>query len=395
MIGTEDMTELGSEVFFVECDVTDQTKRTEIGDHMTEPETVAPQTESVKSPSEREEFGQDLTEPKVETPHPQVDTSKNQNMMTESGDSINEYLKRTKEALCSDISDLSGEKVLSESFKKRISDQRKKRRQSILRKMDNVSAEITAYKPMEAEDIVYGTQESHYDETHRRNPLSKAFLSDKAYDSLLTRISTQNTSQITNAGNKLRNLKSKHHYDGFHSQSLPDMTDFAPGADDIDSTHTMKDNEKNSTYGKDLGLDPAHNSSLIDLLSLCHFKVEQLEELKNTSKELATKLWQTKETVANFRQKIMELEMENCQKGREISFLSEELMESKRLLCEKNKEITDLKLLIRNFSNQLPKKRESCQPKTSSLVKTGHLSQSSEELQNKDHPSHSKICILF
>ncbi|XP_029453459.1 uncharacterized protein LOC115089536 [Rhinatrema bivittatum] len=391
---------------------------TEIGNDLTnpEPEMLPPQVEASNSLKEMTGMGDDMTKPKPKDLSPQVEISKSQKEMAGSRDHMNELLilvhhQAQKETSSEDLlntsadtftnslRDLVGEKLNGESYEERTSDQSKNRRQIILREMNNTSDETTGSKLMEEENIANVNDMMKKDKT---GGTLQVGLSDLTSDNQLHRTSIQSNLQLNLPVNKLRNLKllnlklkHKNHHDDIHNQSLADLTDFATDTDENDPSHQTEDNKRNDTHGKELGIEPAQNSSLIELLSLCHLKLEQLEDLKHSSKELATKLWETKETVVYLKQKVSELEMENSQKEQASRLLSEELTESKSLLCEKNKEIAHMKMLIRNLNNQLQKKHNDLFLNKKSHEKKGQLDKDSEMSLKKDHPSNSKICVLL
>ncbi|XP_078518408.1 uncharacterized protein LOC144783155 [Lissotriton helveticus] len=93
------------------------------------------------------------------------------------------------------------------------------------------------------------------------------------------------------------------------------------------------------------------------LLAQCHLKLEELEQLKHTSKELTKNLCDAKESIAYLSQKVAELESENSQKEAEINVLAVELTESKSLLREKSYEMVHVKMLVRNLRKQLQRKQ--------------------------------------
>ncbi|XP_068111101.1 uncharacterized protein [Hyperolius riggenbachi] len=75
-----------------------------------------------------------------------------------------------------------------------------------------------------------------------------------------------------------------------------------------------------------------HNSYLIDLLTQCHYKLEQLEEMRLSSHKMSWSLWEAETTIEKLKEKVSELHRENVQKEEEIFFLREELVRCGRLL---------------------------------------------------------------
>ncbi|KAM8930756.1 uncharacterized protein RCH25_006723 [Pelodytes ibericus] len=97
----------------------------------------------------------------------------------------------------------------------------------------------------------------------------------------------------------------------------------------------------------------AHNAALIALLSQCHLKLQQLEDIKRYSGQLARSLWEAQVTVSYLKESAAELHHANIQKDNEIYRLSRELAESQRLLYEKSERIADMEAIFSSLGDHL------------------------------------------
>ncbi|XP_069499134.1 putative leucine-rich repeat-containing protein DDB_G0290503 [Ambystoma mexicanum] len=159
---------------------------------------------------------------------------------------------------------------------------------------------------------------------------------------------------------KLLNLKLMHcnYQDSVLNQAAENFSVSAADDEDSDTEHQGGVNERAVVSRKEATSEQEHDLSVMKLLAQCHIKLEELEELKHTSKELARNLRDAKESIAYLSQKVAELVTENSQKEAEINVLSVELTESKSLLREKNNDMAHVKILVRNLSKQLQKKQQ-------------------------------------
>ncbi|KAM4651152.1 uncharacterized protein O3C94_013700 [Discoglossus pictus] len=164
--------------------------------------------------------------------------------------------------------------------------------------------------------------------------------------------------------------------------------DSGSSSDESDSKLPEQKEQENSEETEE-----AHNASLFEVLSQCHIKLEEMEELEHYSRQLENTLWEAQNTIAYLKETVAALQRENAQKDDEIIFLSEELMESNRMLHEKSEQITDMNAMFRNLGHHLENSRKQ-QNNKSTCPKHNGQPPISENPQPRS-PSHSKICIIL
>ncbi|XP_073501388.1 uncharacterized protein [Phyllobates terribilis] len=119
-----------------------------------------------------------------------------------------------------------------------------------------------------------------------------------------------------------------------------------------DSSSSSDESESKFPEPRELEENPrgidgeSDNSYLIDLLSQCQFKLEQMEELKHYCRKLSSRLWEAQETIEYLKEKVAELHRENVRKEEDIFLLTEEVIKYRSLLCQKSEKTTDVKTQI-------------------------------------------------
>ncbi|XP_077307118.1 uncharacterized protein LOC143926975 [Lithobates pipiens] len=143
-----------------------------------------------------------------------------------------------------------------------------------------------------------------------------------------------------------------------------------------------------STVEKTNNDEEAHHLFLIDLLTQCHYKLEQMEELRVGSIKLGHRLWEAETTIEYLKEEIAELHRENVKKEEDIFFLTEELIKSRRILQQKMERAIDERTNI-------------CQPRSLTLKNSQHEfepicieNEYPEENSQADRNS-SKICVIL
>ncbi|XP_053544971.1 uncharacterized protein LOC128635900 [Bombina bombina] len=132
-----------------------------------------------------------------------------------------------------------------------------------------------------------------------------------------------------------------------------------------------------------------HISSLIELLSQCRLKLEQMEDLEKYSRDMEINL---QETITYLKQNIAALQRENAQQEDEIFFLAEELIQCKRMLHEKTEKISHMNTMFKNFGQRLENTRKYQQ--IDSICQINNSSgQSSENPEPRDLKS--KVCVIL
>ncbi|XP_056380199.1 uncharacterized protein LOC130275800 [Hyla sarda] len=116
--------------------------------------------------------------------------------------------------------------------------------------------------------------------------------------------------------------------------------DSASSSDESDSKFPEPRERDENPQGND---GEADNMYLIDLLSQCQFKLEQMEELKHYCRKILCNLWEAQETIEYLKDKVAELHRENVRKEEDIFLLTEEVMKCRSLLCQKSEKFTDVK----------------------------------------------------
>ncbi|XP_053325540.1 uncharacterized protein LOC128500414 [Spea bombifrons] len=128
--------------------------------------------------------------------------------------------------------------------------------------------------------------------------------------------------------------------------------------------------------------EKTHSLGLIALLSQCHLKLQQMEELRLSSAQLARSLWEAQETISYLKENVAALHRENAQKENAIFSLSKELMEAKSLLYEKSERIADMEAMFSGLADHLQSRPSQ---------------QGSEEIcqMNAGDPGASRICAIL
>ncbi|XP_063794896.1 uncharacterized protein LOC134957059 [Pseudophryne corroboree] len=133
----------------------------------------------------------------------------------------------------------------------------------------------------------------------------------------------------------------------------------------------------------------AETSYLIELLSQCHFKLEQMEELRHYSRKLAWSLWEAQESNEYLKEKVAELHRDNAQKEEEIFLLTEELIRSRRL-CQKSERVTHLQEKATQPSDHTGNRSKQREFESIYTI--------NDKLAVKDEPTGqdtSKICVIL
>ncbi|MGH0163393.1 UNVERIFIED_CONTAM: hypothetical protein FKN15_074413 [Acipenser sinensis] len=129
----------------------------------------------------------------------------------------------------------------------------------------------------------------------------------------------------------------------------------------------------------------AANSSLIEVLTECKSKVEQLEELQFSSQQLAIQLQEVNRIVVHLQKRIEYLEEDKNKKLVDIVKLTHELAETRGALLTKSEEMENTKALVQTLSEELGNNQ-------------GHLN-SHNSAQSRRKPkkdgSDSKVCVLL
>ncbi|KAM5148721.1 uncharacterized protein ACMZJ9_012275 [Mantella aurantiaca] len=134
--------------------------------------------------------------------------------------------------------------------------------------------------------------------------------------------------------------------------------------------------------------EEAHHSFLIDLLTQCHNKLEQMEALRVGSSKLFHRLWEAETTIEYLKEKIAELHRENVKKEEEIFFLTEELMKSRRILHQ-------------FMEGAIEERTNIAYPRSLTFNKPQHdlesicLENEHSEENNQTDQNTSKICVIL
>ncbi|KAG9483664.1 hypothetical protein GDO78_009536 [Eleutherodactylus coqui] len=116
--------------------------------------------------------------------------------------------------------------------------------------------------------------------------------------------------------------------------------DSASSSDESDSKFPELREHNENPRGND---GEADNSYMINLLSQCQFKLEQMEELKHYCRKVTCSLWEAQETIEYLKEKVAELHRENVQKEEDIFLLTEEVIKYRSLLCQKSEKTAHVK----------------------------------------------------
>nr|XP_015203545.1 PREDICTED: uncharacterized protein LOC107077436 [Lepisosteus oculatus] len=100
------------------------------------------------------------------------------------------------------------------------------------------------------------------------------------------------------------------------------------------------------------------NSSLIGVLTECKTKVEQLEELRYSSRELMIQLQEANRIAACLKQRIFHLEEERMLKQQQLVNLGEELEGSRKALEQKNREMVKVKVQVQALNEELERTQD-------------------------------------
>ncbi|MEE6511411.1 hypothetical protein FKM82_017898 [Ascaphus truei] len=189
---------------------------------------------------------------------------------------------------------------------------------------------------------------------------------------------------------RLLDLKLKYHtHQVILGNNSSECTNDSGSSSDESASELSEQKEKGNATQEES--DQATNSSLINLLSQCQLKLEQLEELKHYSRQLASSLWEAQETIAYLQGKVGDLQLENAQKEEEIAILSEVLTESKRLSHEKVGSSWGTNVMLRNLGDHLENQRK--QRRFQSIVQIS--GNSAERSQVPRDSSNSKMCVIL
>ncbi|XP_041129801.1 coiled-coil domain-containing protein 150-like [Polyodon spathula] len=128
----------------------------------------------------------------------------------------------------------------------------------------------------------------------------------------------------------------------------------------------------------------AANSTLIEVLTECKSKVEQLEEQKYSSQQLAIQLQEVNRIVGHLQKRIDYLEEDKNKKPVDIVNLTDQLAET-RGVRDQSEEMENTKVLVRTLSEQLGNNPDHM---------SSHISAQSRR-QAKQDGSDSKVCVLL
>ncbi|KAJ1109800.1 hypothetical protein NDU88_007158 [Pleurodeles waltl] len=273
-----------------------------------------------------------------------------------------------------------------------LTNQARCERHAIRWRMEGVAAETKASNQWELQNGTSGIKEDKAKKTdsmfgsatkqlwcHQQSLVEEELLDDMLmWNNQLYKASTESNSKHHFPINKtlinlrLLNLKLMHcnYQDNLLNRTPEHLSISEVSADDDSDTEYQEIvNGKAIMYRNEAKSEQEHDLSVMKLLAQCHLKLEELEGLKHSSKELTKNLCDAKESIAYLRQKVAELESENSQKEAEINVLAVELTESKSLLREKSYEMAHVKMLVRNLRKQLQKKQRELARKSQTEAK--------------------------
>eukprot|EP00062_Callorhinchus_milii_P017621 gi/632970316/ref/XP_007901581.1/ PREDICTED: uncharacterized protein LOC103185057 [Callorhinchus milii] len=160
--------------------------------------------------------------------------------------------------------------------------------------------------------------------------------------------------------------------------------------------------ERTGLYVERMGVlerEVGGSSALAEVLSECRCKVEQFEELKESSEELVYKFQESKETAVHLRERITELESQNVIKERRIKELRHQLSE-----CRKTVEIAPVPRQASTLNGSgLEMVEEETPKQRCSSRRNGHAVSASTQPQRRQSAAHSaqpptdttKVCIIL
>ncbi|KAM9324465.1 uncharacterized protein PAF06_000504 [Gastrophryne carolinensis] len=187
---------------------------------------------------------------------------------------------------------------------------------------------------------------------------------------------------------RLLDLKLKFNSHQF-SQDNPRLecsNDSSSSSDETDSVFPESTVKESNNYEEEL----AHNTGLIDLLTQCQHKLEQMEVLRHYSRQLSWSLWEAETTIEYLKEKVADLQRENVQKEEDIFFLIEELRKSKQLLQKKTEQAKEETTLKLQPSSHVEKRQIQYQFEPI-CIEDEHP----EEKRHQTDPGSSKICIIL
>ncbi|KAL2091551.1 hypothetical protein ACEWY4_013814 [Coilia grayii] len=133
------------------------------------------------------------------------------------------------------------------------------------------------------------------------------------------------------------------------------------------------------------------NSTLIDILTACKTKVEQLEQLKCSSYELTIQLQSAQALAVQLQQRVVSLEEECCRRHREVQGLQEELWEAQRALQERSAHTDRISEELRLLRLQLQKRPSASGSSEVQELLRGHTHTPYTGAQ----PGSSRVCTLL
>ncbi|XP_071983632.1 uncharacterized protein [Engystomops pustulosus] len=134
----------------------------------------------------------------------------------------------------------------------------------------------------------------------------------------------------------------------------------------------------------------ADNSYLIDLLSQCQYKLEQMEELKLYCRKVTCSLWEAHGTIEYLKEKVAELHRENVRKEEDIYLLTEEVIKCRSLLCHKSDKTSDVRAKITQTGDRGETRQT--QQEFASIYKINDQIEVNTESAEQ---STSKICVIL
>ncbi|XP_041081429.1 uncharacterized protein LOC121298385 [Polyodon spathula] len=129
----------------------------------------------------------------------------------------------------------------------------------------------------------------------------------------------------------------------------------------------------------------AANNTLIKVLTECKPKVEQLEEQKYSSQQLAIQFQEVNKIVGHLKKRIDYLEEDKNKKRVDIVNLTDQLAETRGILLTNSEEMENTKALVRTLNEQLGNNPDHM---------SSHISAQSRR-QAKQDRSDSKVCVLL